>query len=202
MNSRAAPLQPLSANREPYRVKCSVLRGYVTVLGRSGELAQLRAQVSAATRALLDDPPPTSTWLEPGPIDELADAVVGRGGPAAARKLAREGLSLTVLPLVRPVIESMLRLFGATPATIFRRVGTIGGTTMRGVAFEYQASSEREGQIEADVYDSELCLSRFYRFAGAFELMGELCDKRVRVEEPELLPLQSWGSRARFRVRW
>lgn len=104
--------------------------------------------------------------------------------------------------MIKPVIEGVLRVFGATPSALFRRMDLMGGSTLRGVAFRYEEYGPRSAFMEADIYGPEVPLSRFVRFNAAYEIMIELCGGKPKVADPVVVVRAPWGSRARCDLAW
>ena len=194
--------EPLTTDPRPYRLKASVLRGYASVLQTRGELDAVLAGVTPAARGIIVRPPISTLWMDPEPVDEIMAAVEARGGLPAVKRLARAGLELVVVPLLRPIIEGLLRIFGASPSVLFRRMDLMSASTLRGVAFTYTEHTARAATIDADIYGPAVPMSRFVRFTAAYELMIELCGGKPRVSDPVLVAQGPWGSRARCELAW
>ena len=105
-----------------------------------------------------------------------------------------------MVPLLRPLIEGILRLFGTSPATIFSRLELLTRTNLRGCEFKWRAETETSGEIEVRfVSRRQLPRRAFISFVGSFEVVLELCGKKGTVSSPDLL---TDGSGARFVVEW
>lgn len=160
---------------------------------------RVRELVSPATLATIDDNPRTS-WL-PVELDvELTDAIDQVMGREGTRRWSKEALLKSMEgPLLRPIIDAALRLFGVTPASVFgflpRAWGAVYrdcGTIELGDVAESSLHVLYRGVPDAMAADAYLD-----GIAGALEAVLELCKKsgRVTVE-----PVQ--GGQTRFVVEW
>ncbi|MGZ3405995.1 MAG: hypothetical protein ACXVAN_06090, partial [Polyangia bacterium] len=61
-------------------VKASALRGIIKVLESRGMLADVRARLSEPARELIAAPPPASTWISHGVVEEICLAVTAIAG--------------------------------------------------------------------------------------------------------------------------
>src|SRR5581483_673549 len=196
---RAAAINDGRAVGAGYQVKGAALRAYVKDLARKGWLAAVKARVGEPTRALLDAPPPSSSWMDGEPIELLMAAVDELHGEDAVRQLSHDANS-EMVPLLRPLIEGTLRLFGASPATIFSRLELLTRNSLRGCEFKWRAETDASGEIEVHfVSRRQLPRRSFVSFVGSFEVVIELCGKKGTVSSPDLL---AGGAGARFAVAW
>ncbi len=182
-----------------YQVKGATLRAYLRVLERDRSFAAVRAKVSPESRALFDAPPPASSWMDASTLEEIMDAVYATGGDAAVRQLSHAAQE-TLIPLLSPLIEGALRLFGASPATLFARLGLLTRTSLRGVDFKWTPKGPHHGDVEVHFVERQAVPRRaFVSFAASFELVLKLCSKTGTVSGPEAI---GKGSGARFAVSW
>lgn len=198
MSTDPAPASLVTAALE---AKASTLRGMIKVLEARGLLGAVRAHVTAATRALLDAPPPASSWISHAAFEDLGLAVVAVAGTKAWREVTFTAGRDSVLPLLRVGIEGVLRLFGATPVVVFSRWQQLAASSVRGIHYEFRSTGPRSGEI---VVTYEGCrnvpIAVFHATAGSLELGFDVTGHAGSVDEPEVLPGD--GNRAVYRVRW
>jgi hypothetical protein len=184
------------------QVKASAWRGMTSQLARMGLLEPVRDSLPAATRALVDAPPPSSNWVDFERYEELALAVVALSGNAMWRRVLHRVTIDSVYPLMRTAVEGFLRLFGLTPATLLERFDTITRLASRGVEYRYHPDGENAGVLEV-CYPAHRLVNvvHFHGSAGGLEALLELCGVEGVVSEPEMVE-DGIGNRARLRVRW
>jgi hypothetical protein len=164
--------------------------------------ARVRARVPEATRALLDEPPGLTAWVSGRVFQDIADALFDVGGEAMVRAVGRGGVERGPQPIVMSTLQGFLRLFGATPATLFARIGMISATMGQGTSYEWARVSENEGVLTMR-YEWRADASRplFMMMAGSFEQVFQICGRRGIVEAPDITRTAR-ASVGRFRMCW
>jgi hypothetical protein len=127
--------------------KGTVPRSYLAVLAEDGLLETVRARMPAADRAAITPTPLASAWIDATHMDALLAATLEHVGEPRFRVIAGRAARYSA-GFARPVIEGLLRVFGASPLVLLRRIAMLGETTARGVGFEFTASGERSGVVE------------------------------------------------------
>lgn len=180
--------------------KTAGLLGIVRVLSRDADaLSKVRAAVSAETRDFIDRPPPVSVWV-PGPLMvELQENILAVLGAEGLRKVVRDSVRETSAPLMRSMIEGALRLFGASPASLFSLIGAVSEKNSRGVTLQYVALSPRSGRIEYRItalprMPEALALG----LLGVLDAIYDLCSTTGTVQGPSYPA----PNHARFEVQW
>jgi hypothetical protein len=110
----------------------------------------------------------------------------------------REG----VIPFLRAAIESMVRIFGGSPAALLARLNQMATSSLRGIEYKYTPTGESSGEIVLTYVGCKAVpMSVFHGAAGGMAVVYDLTGyKNGVVEGPE--PLAGDGNRARFRFRW
>lgn len=196
----------LNAEARPFttttQIKGTVLRGYVQALDRLGWRAAVREKLSPSTRALLDSPPLDSAWVSATPFEELAVVVGSLHGPTGVRRAARESVNSAVVPVLEVIIKGFLRLFGASPATLYARMGQMTASTVRGIEYHWTARDERSGSmLIAYPGRADVPIEMFIGSAGSLEVAFDLCRVRGRVEDPVPSPAHP-GYGATLAISW
>lgn len=185
-----------------YEVKASALRGYVAVLKKRGDFERLRPKLPADVLAFAESPPPASAWIDARYTEVLLSSYADMVGDRAMRQLSREALSASVAPLIRPIVEGLLRLFGTSPATLFRNTQLMTKNNLRGVEFSYRAIGPHEGEMCLRFPARRgVPLRTFFAFAGAFEVSLDLCGARGTVDDPVLVD-DAQKNAATYAIRW
>ena len=166
-------------------LKGSKVRGYVLALRSAGILDEVAAQVSPATRELLNNPPPSSQWVDMSVPVEVLEAVSRIKGLPFLRKIGKDSSVLGSMAIIRTFVDSMLRLFGTTPATIYSRMPKFAEAFVRGIEFNYTSLSDRSGTITVSVKsNARVPMSYWYTMAGSLETTYDSCGVAGVVGDP------------------
>jgi hypothetical protein len=185
-----------------HAVKAFVLRAYVTELKRADLFDRVLAKISPATRPLLVDPPPGSTWLDSKHTEHLGEVVSALEGLLFWRSISHDATLNTMVPVLRIVIEGFVRLFGGTPATLFTRLTKITSTSARGVIYDYEATSNRSGVLTVRYPERRnVPLSTFYCCAGGVETIFDICRAKGTLGDPRMVD-NGRSNTATFDVSW
>lgn len=191
-----------SSSALPLETKGSVVRSMAATLGEHGLLDGIAAAVSPAARAMLLDPPLPTAWIDGRVVNEVYEAILQLHGADVLRRMNRQAIERGVSPLIRGAAESVLRIFGASPATLLSRLGRVGGTMARGVTYRYDAESDTSGVFEIEYPGLvDVPLSASIATVGGLELVFEMCSTRGTFGPPELVA-NGRNNRVRFAVSW
>jgi hypothetical protein len=179
--------------------KASVLRGYVAQLEKGGQIGAVRARVRASTRALMDAPPPVTQWIDAGALEDLYEALGALEGAAGVRRMVREGILSSILPYVRPILQGILRVFGATPASLYSRADLAIRSTLQGVSVQFTPRPENAGEVVVRYLAHRAPPMAFAAWQGTLEVGFFLCGTTGAVRLVEVI---DGGAAARFDVRW
>src|SRR5262249_24894044 len=144
------------------------------------------------------NPPLASSWIDATHIYRIIQAVETVGGLPAVREGAR-----LVTDDARQgymfVVEGVLKLFGTSPATPFKRMTTLLGSFREGQDFRYSATGERSGDMVVTyASDVEIASCVFVALVPAFETLMQSCGVKGVVGTPQRLgPAQ-----VRFQIQW
>ena len=186
----------------PVETKGSVARSMATALSDHRLLDEIVAAVSPAARAMLLDPPLPTVWIDGRILNEVYETILRLHGADALRRLNRQAIEQGVSPLIRGAAESILRVFGASPATLLSRLGRVSGTISRGVAYRYDAETETSGTFEIEcTHLDNVPLGAFIAIIGGLDLVFEMCSVRGSFGQPEVVQ-NGRHNRARVPVSW
>jgi hypothetical protein len=129
------------------RVKGLAFRAYVSWLQREKKTEAVLARVPPSTAALLREPPLPGSWIDGMDMVRIVSAIEMVAGLDAVRRCGRETIE-DILPKHHTLVTGLLRLFGATPATLFRRVNDLMRTSAEGIHYTYTPTGERSGLME------------------------------------------------------
>jgi hypothetical protein len=131
----------------------AVLRADVAWLEKQGLKAAVRERLPPDTQALLDKPPLLITWLAARHIDALLDAVLQIGGEEKLVQLGEETTRASFGPVLRPLLRTLVSLFGASPAALFSKIDSTLPVFVRGASFTYEPGGDREGVLHLRTVD-------------------------------------------------
>jgi hypothetical protein len=146
----------------------------------------------------MTDPPLAGSWMELRHMHHIEHAVEKIGGMVAVRDLARKGTEDARKPYMA-VVEGVLKLFGTSPATLFKRMNALVSTFIEGIDYKYVSTTERSGVMEVEFkaeYEIPTCI-----FAGqipTFETLLNACGVKGVVGQPERIG----PNKARYPIQW
>jgi hypothetical protein len=182
------------------QLKGSVLRGYVRWLRSAQLFDAVCAVVPPAARAVMASPPLPTEWLEARVTTlEIVGALADVRDLATVRRMTRETASGSVFPLLRPLIEGILRRT-AGPEGVLRQAPFLLTRTARGISFEIEA---RPGGASVRMRTEGLEETRpsAEAWAGAMEALLALSGVEPEVEVRSVSP-SPVESEVRYEVGW
>lgn len=182
-------------------IKGSVFRGCLQGLRNLRLHDDVRSRVSSSTRTLMDDPPLPSAWMASEPIMEIHEVVSQVAGLDMVRKLIRESSDATTR-VVQPMIQGLMRLFGASPSTLLSRMTTLSSSMSRGTTFAYSETGPRTGRVLITFHAyREPKRSVLAAMEASLEILAEMCVRKATATLESSKSLDS-GSIASFVVEW
>jgi len=127
-----------------------LVRGYLTLFERYGILEKMRPRLSPELAALVARPPLPISWVSAAVFDELLKAAGESSSRDMVRKVAYENTSQQTGQMVLPMLRTLLKLWGATPATLFRNLNSVVTVQVKGTRLDYVPETESSGIIEID----------------------------------------------------
>ena len=125
----------------------AVMRAYLAELRAAGALEAVIPRLSPEAAKLVEKPPLPVTWVDIRLVHEPLVALSGLRGREAVRQVAHKAAAGQLGALFRPLLASTLRLFGASPTTLFTRMDTITGIMLRGLKFTWKESGPGAGTM-------------------------------------------------------
>jgi hypothetical protein len=180
--------------------KASMLLGIRAILLREGRLDRVAEKCPPAARALLDSPPISSEWIASERIEEVLEAVQQIDGPEMCRKLGRQSVTESMVPLMRSFAAGMLRLFGGSPHTLLSRLDDLTKLTNRGIEVRYERTGERAAKVSFRYpHRGAMPMSSFHTQRGALEATLDFCSAPGTASVPRVLPGENG---AEYDLRW
>ena len=176
----------------------SVLRAQIAWLEKNGLLAAVRERVPAETVGVLDKPPMAVSWFPARHVDAILEALLAVGGEEKVEQLGLETTRSSFGRLVRPLLQTLMSLFGASPAVLFKRLDESLPLFVKGASFEYEPGAENEGVLHlrtVGMAPRAFCL----QWKGVLRFAFEMASVEGSVNSCELDPD---GQGAVFHVAW
>ena len=175
-------------NAEVVQGKGAMLRGFLLALDEAGLRKEVHARVSPRTAVAMDHPPPVSAWIDPAPMEEIIDVVASLRGIAAVRAVNRSATLIGLAPIMRTVVEGLLRIFGVSPFTLFARLRHLSSGNVRGVEYRWRALSPTSGELTVRYPRREaMSWNVLVGIAGTLEAVFDVCGAIGRVSHPRPL---------------
>ncbi|MBS2030097.1 MAG: hypothetical protein JST54_19500 [Deltaproteobacteria bacterium] len=175
-----------------------VIRGHKKQLERMGLLEAVTEKASPELRAALERPPLSLAKINAQVSDELTALVAQLRGDEAAREMNYGTTRDTAGPMLVPMLQSLLAMFGRSPHTLFGHLGTIGATMAKNVVFTYEQKGPTNGAIRLS-HDEPGNRGWFLAWEGVFRFAFDLCSVEGEVWPHEAEPD---NRAALYRVRW
>jgi hypothetical protein len=176
----------------------AVMRAYVAELRAGGELEALLPRLSPEAAKLVEKPPLPVTWVDIRLVHEPLVALHGLKGRAAVRAVAHRAAAGQLGSMFRPLLASTLRLFGASPTTLFTRMDTITGIMLRGLKFTWTPSGPSSGTMAIE-YPFPVHDALFAAWEGMLNFAFDLVQTKGTVAQARA---GDGGKRAEIDVRW
>ncbi len=112
----------------------SFLKAYREWLVQHGLLAQVLARMPANARPMLETPPPATTFVPLAVFDHVVRGLAASAPEAALERMGYESTRNSIGPTLEPIIQGVIRVFGATPSAIFGRLELTLRWGFRGVS--------------------------------------------------------------------
>jgi hypothetical protein len=184
---------------EKLQFKGSLVRGYAKWLRDNGQFELVIERARPEARRVLLDPPLVSEWVEAETQFAVLDAVYAVGGDTLLRSMVKGAMNNSVLKLLEPLIQGVVRVFGRSPTVLLSRLGSIRKNSVHGVDFDYRADGERAGHVVARSLAKPLSSHSALAWAVAIEsVCATLGFDTVRTEHE----LSADRMRATIHVRW
>lgn len=196
---RDSDVATISRVSEPRQVIGLVFRGIRAELDRRGLTERVLARLQGEARAALERPPLHGTWKPAALHDQVILAIAQETNRRTVRDVAYAVSRDTTGPFSRPLLKTVLSLFGVSPVSLLKHLDTICGLQMRGVHFTYQAETETSGVVTVTHVEPVDPL-QFAVWEGVLSFGKDLFDfTTITVETTAVEPD---GRSAQIRVAW
>ncbi len=109
----------------------------------------VQGRILARTRA----PAPRGAALSLLHVDSILEALLAAGGEENLVRLGEETTRSSLGAVVRPLLQTLMSLFGASPAVLFSRLDASVALFLKGASFTNEPGGEREGVLRLKTVD-------------------------------------------------
>jgi serine/threonine-protein kinase len=183
-----------STGKAGYDVKGSLVRAYMQQIEQLGISPSVTSLVTEETRRQMHEPPLHNAWVDAFVIEDMINAVESVRGIEGVRMVTKAGQENGIMPLLKPVVVGMLRLFGMSPHTLLSRFSQFTKTNVRGMEFEWTRESDRAGTLRIQFPRKHIPQSAYVGFESGLQIICELCSVTGTVEETVISRDGSWGT--------
>jgi hypothetical protein len=185
--------------RGGYELKCWTVRAHLSQVAKLPAFAAVLEKLPAETRRTLEELPLPAAWMDGMVLQDLLVAVDAVAGIEAARQVSLRAQETSIGPLLMPIVSGLLRVFGATPASLLSRFGELTRTQLRGIDLRWTPDGPRSGRLVATFPHKGNERAAFIGFETSCEYMMRLCRVTGRVSATEI---SQDGTVGTIRVEW
>ena len=187
-----------SGERADVRVKALTFRSFVTAVEKHGKRDAVLTRVPRDTAALIESPPLPGSWMDLWTVWHIIQALEEIGGMPLVREVSRQATDDARRPYMR-IVDSVLKMFGTSPATLFKRMNSLVSSIIEGVTFRYTVLSERSGVMDVEwEADYEMPACEFVGLVPTFQTLLSACGAKGVVGTPE----RTGPNKARYAIQW
>ena len=182
-----------------YEIKGSIVRAYTMHIEQMGILPDVLSRVTPETKKLMTTEMPLSNvWVDAGVIEDMIGKVELLRGLDGVRTITRAGIHTGALPVLKPVVVPMLRLFGMSPHTLLQRFGQFTKNNLRGMELLWTPEGDRAGNLRV-TFPRRTPRSAYIGFESGMWLICELCSVKGEISDTEIRPDGQVGI---IRLKW
>lgn len=139
-----------------FSIKGTIFRGLVLVLKQDGKLTAVESKLSGPTLELVRALPTAGAWIEGVRVVELEEAMALVSSDKELFEVGRRSVAVELRAITRSVTEGVLRLFGASPASLLSRISMFDPVTARGVKNVWTPTGDKRGEMRVIYPTSKL----------------------------------------------
>jgi hypothetical protein len=180
------------------RLKGSTLRAYINALDKLNRRQEVMARVPEETARIIGTPPLAGSWVDFVHIVHLTEAMEAAAGMAGVRDFAQRAVDEAKGPHVR-MLEGLLRIFGTSPATLFKRMNDLVKSAIENIEYRYVPTSDRSGVMTVRYFlADELPMCMYVGGTQALQAIFDACGVKGLVGNPE----QRGANCVEYKLQW
>ena len=126
-----------------FRTKASAWRGLISALEAEDLMAAAHEGVPPEVQDLLRSPPAGGVWVPAVAFQYVFRALDAQVDDEQMRVIARHSMQHGTMPILRPVIESLLRIMGTNPGGLIKRLPKVAHQQLQGIRLEIHDVQDR-----------------------------------------------------------
>lgn len=134
------------ASEHEFQTSAAFIQALVRAIETNGHTAKMRAIASPALREALDFPAKQSWWPSTT-LSELMSTLGQVVGDDGIRVVARTAFDNTMGSIITPLITVLMAVFGATPATLGKRVDSLLKVASQNVRTQWDDAGPKGGVL-------------------------------------------------------
>jgi hypothetical protein len=167
------------------RLKGSTLRAYVNALEKLPRREEVIARMPERTARLIAAPPLAGSWVDFMHIVDITVAVEAVVGTIGLRDFAHRAVEEAKGPHIK-MLEGLLRLFGTSPATLFKRMNDLVKSTIEDIEYTYTATSNHSGLMTVRYeLEEQLPMCMYIGGTQVLQTIFEACGVKGMIGNPE-----------------
>ena len=185
-----------------FEVKGSLLRGFLDALAKENVRDKVLERATNSTRELVASLPPASSWVDGDVMFDLNRATLELLGADALERLTLAGNRAALSKAMTFAVESLMRLFGVSPATVFSRMNQMASSTTRGLDYQWTSTGARAGSLRITfVNATDIPAAAWISIRGGLRLVFDYCKLDGKIAPHALLP-GARGNASDFALQW
>lgn len=199
---KASIVEPIDPDGKTL-TKGTLMRGWSSVLSQRGWLERIAARLTPEVATLLRDPPAATQWIDVAYFECVAEAVRLEVGEPVLDELFVDAQKSGWVALLTRWGGGVVRVFGATPASVLRQAQAAARSTAKGMDIAWVETGERSGELCANYpHRARIHLGAAFGTSAACQLAADLVGATMKRERPVIEPLPGGGTRVRVRASW
>lgn len=179
-----------------YEVSSTYARGFAKAVQDLGLRKALEPRLSPVAKQFLDDPG-ANRWWPSAAVEQCTHLIQEIHTDPTLLEVGYRTISSTVGPILLPLVKVSLTLFGASPATLLKRVAELSATSLRGVGSSFKAGGPKDCELSL-LYPTQVPLGYSALWEGAIRWVCETADGK----NPRIELLSHTGKTLNFKVSW
>ncbi|MDP1827984.1 MAG: hypothetical protein Q8L48_32215 [Archangium sp.] len=179
-----------------YEVSATYARGFAKAAKDLGLLPALKPRCSPQALEFLMDPD-ANRWWPSAAVEACTELIHEMSGEATLFEVGYRTVAVTVGPVLLPLVKVSLTLFGATPATLLKRVADLSSSSLRGMISTWKPGGPRDGEVTL-TYPTQVPRGYGELWRGALRWVCEAADAK----DPRAELLSHTGKVLTFKVTW
>ncbi|NUO47583.1 MAG: hypothetical protein HOV80_01870 [Polyangiaceae bacterium] len=180
-----------------------LMRGWKGVLLKHGLLERVCGRLTPEVISLVREPPASTEWVDVAHYECVAEAVLQEAGEARLADLFVDATRTGWAVLISRWSGSIVRVFGASPATVLKHAEAAAKANTVGFALEWSSQSPSSGELIAHYpFRKRMHFGAAWGTSAACQLAADAVGATMKRARPIIEPRPEGGLRVRAPVSW